>query len=153
MQLLDRFSEDTDEPWSVRTLPQGRFVWCGGATSQCRIKSHGMETFIFKSWPQSWGGKRFFQAVPTTPCLCWNKRVIGEKQRGVRLPFFIQNHRAGEPQHPSNENDRKQWFIKNLRLRFLLNEAWFGVWILHGFGWVCEYLCKAGFLNWQQDSW
>ena len=78
------------------------------------------------------GGKWFFQAVPSTPCPCWNSRVMGGKQRGDRL-LFVQNHRARVPTHPSNENgllrDHEQWFIKkkNLHLRFLLNGARFGL--------------------------
>ncbi len=29
-------------------------------------------------------------------------------------------------------------------MRFLLNEAWFGVWLLHGLGRLCGCLCKVG---------
>lgn len=90
-----------------------------------------METFIFKFWPQSWGGKWFFQAVPSTPCPCWNSRIMGGKQRGDRL-LFVQNHRARVPAHPSNENgllcDHEQWFIKKSALEILVK--WGSVWTL-----------------------
>lgn len=60
MWSLDHFGEATDQQLLLWTDP------CSGATLayNAALKSHWMETFIFKYWPQSWGRCEFSRQCP-----------------------------------------------------------------------------------------
>lgn len=77
--------------WSYRpaaTALDWSLQWCN-ISLQCSAKISLNGNIHFKVLTTELREMWIFQAVPCTRCLCWNRRIILGKQRGVRLWFFV----------------------------------------------------------------
>lgn len=146
MWSLDHFGEATDQQLLLWTDP------CSGATLayNAALKSHWMETFIFKYWPQSWGRCEFSRQCPAlavcagTGELYWENKeefVCGSLYKTTKLESLCTLPMKIFSCLTTNRDSLKK---KNQHLRFLLNDAWFRVWLLHVFGQLCESPFKVG---------